>query len=100
MGIFIYSFKLLERGMRVNLRGGDAFMPQQQFYALYTCAVIEHRSGKSMPKNMRGQLLQSAKPRKFFFTSLRTWNGFMRRPSFVKNNASSNAFTSLFLTEM
>ena len=66
MGFFVYSFKLLERGMGVYFRRRDALMAQQPFYAFYACAVVQHRRGESMSQHMGRQLFEGAHLRQVF----------------------------------
>ena len=58
MGLFVNSLDLLERGVRIYLRGLDALVAQQLPHILYSGIMIEQGCCKRMSQDVGRPLLQ------------------------------------------
>ena len=63
MGIFIHSFQLLERRVRINLSGCHTFVSQEFPDTLQPCPIVQHSSGKGVAKHVRRAFLHRGDPR-------------------------------------
>ena len=63
MGALIFFFQLFKRGVRVDLRGGEALVAQQAAYGLDVGAVIEHGGGEGVAQDMGRALLHGGDER-------------------------------------
>lgn len=52
MGEFIISFQFTECDMRIYLCGGERFVTEYLFHAVDLCAMVEHRTRKTVAKHM------------------------------------------------
>lgn len=56
MCLLINLLEFFEGGVRVDLRGGHAFMAEEVFDGFEVGAVVEHHGGESVAEDMRGAL--------------------------------------------
>lgn len=56
MCLLINLLEFFEGGVRVDLRGGNAFMAEEIFDGFEVGTIVEHHGGESVAKDMRGAL--------------------------------------------
>ena len=56
MCLLINLLEFFKGGVRVDLRGGHAFMAEEVFDGFEVGAVVEHHGGESVAENVRGAL--------------------------------------------